>query len=203
MNLFGAAVETVSKGRRQPLFFVPLKGTTFEVERAVELSDDYQHLSGWNVLMDGQRVAWGEGVYDAKKETTWSPLAKERKPELKVLSGDTVVYEARTGKRDEKEVIAFDIPTRKELSVRPRKSNELLVAVKDRVGMFFRSSSTGTSWEVFAADLTDATAKELAVETLGDRGTTAEPNHFVNQDGLHVRVKGEFRVIRWPAKTAK
>jgi hypothetical protein len=204
-NSFGAVVQVFEEVEHtqsnQPLYFVPLKGTTFDTANAVRLSDDYPHSFEWNIQMDGPRIAWGEGLYDVRGKTKWTPLPTKRKPELMALSGDTVVCEARTGKGDEKEVIAFDIPTRKELSIRSRKPNEVLVAAQDRVGLFFRSTGVGDKWEVFAADLTDAPVKELAVEAIGDHKSL--PQRFVSRDGLHVLVKGEYQLVRWPAKTVK
>lgn len=205
-NSFGAVVQCgQSNGDEpdtEPLYFVPLKGFTFDTENAVRLSDHYPHSFEWEVWMDGPRIAWGEGVYDIKGKTKWSPLPKERKPELMSITGDTVVYEARTGKGDEKEVIALDIPTRKELSVRPRKPNERMAAAQDRVGLFFRSTGVGTKkWVVFAADLSDAAAKELAVESIGDHEWA--PKYFISRDGIHVLVKDEYQLVRWPAKAVR
>ena len=194
-NEFGCAAQFLDEKSNAPLYYVPLKGTEFQPDQAVLLSKNYGHSFEWNVKIDGRRIAWGEGVYDAETKVKWSPLQAKRKPELRALSGDTVVYEALAKNGRDKEVIAFDAVTQKVLSVRPRKDNELLVGARDRLGLFFRSTGAGDAWEVFGADLADAAAKDIFATPIGDHKSV--PTHYLTRDGVRFYTNDGFKSVGW------
>ena len=196
-----AFVPPVDNWSNQPIFFVPFDDKKFLVDKSVRLSEDYPHSFEWNIKIDGHRVAWGEGVYDTKAKIKWSPLPAKRKPELRALSGDTAVYEALADKGEEgdKELIAFDVVSHKVLSAGPRKPNELLVAARDRTGLFFRA--TGGGWEVFARNLADSKAGELFAAPIGILDSL--PKYFITRQGVQFYHGDRIKAVDWNTKSEK